>query len=49
VSECIARAALDRHESRGAQTRDAFPTTDGQWGQRRVVIRQPDGEVVVSQ
>jgi len=49
VSECIARAALERQESRGAQTRDDFPTTDGQWGKRRVVIRQPDGEVVVSQ
>jgi succinate dehydrogenase / fumarate reductase flavoprotein subunit len=49
VSECIARAALERQESRGAQTRDDFPTTDGQWGKRRVVIRQQDGEVVVSQ
>ena len=49
VSECIARAALERQESRGAQTRDDFPTTDGQWGKRRVVIRQQDGGVVVSQ
>ena len=32
-----------------AQTRDDFPTTDAQWGKRRVVIRQQDGEVVVSQ
>ena len=49
VSECIARAALERQESRGAQTRDDFPTTDDQWGKRRVVISQQDGEVVVSQ
>jgi len=49
VSECITRAALERQESRGAQTRDDFPTTDDQWGKRRVVIRQQDGEVVVSQ
>ena len=49
VSECIARAALERQESRGAQTRDDFPTTDAQWGKRRVVIRQQDGGVVVSQ
>ena len=49
VSECIARAALERQESRGAQTRDDFPATDDQWGKRRVVVRQHDDQVVVSQ
>ena len=49
VSECIARAALERQESCGAQTRDDFPTTEVEWGKRRVVIRQQDGEAVVSQ
>jgi succinate dehydrogenase / fumarate reductase, flavoprotein subunit len=32
VSECIARAALERTESRGGHTRDDFPATDYSWG-----------------
>jgi succinate dehydrogenase / fumarate reductase flavoprotein subunit len=32
VSECIARAALERTESRGGHTRDDYPTTDDGWG-----------------
>jgi succinate dehydrogenase / fumarate reductase flavoprotein subunit len=32
VSECIARAALERTESRGGHTRDDFPMTDDKWG-----------------
>jgi len=32
VSECIARAALERTESRGGHTRDDFPATDPTWG-----------------
>ncbi|WP_026875044.1 fumarate reductase/succinate dehydrogenase flavoprotein subunit [Jiangella gansuensis] len=32
VSECIARAALERTESRGGHTRDDFPATDDTWG-----------------
>jgi succinate dehydrogenase / fumarate reductase flavoprotein subunit len=32
VSECIARAALERTESRGGHTRDDYPTTDDDWG-----------------
>ena len=31
VSECIARAALERTESRGGHTRDDFPATDDAW------------------
>jgi succinate dehydrogenase / fumarate reductase flavoprotein subunit len=31
VSECIARAALQREESRGGHTREDFPTMDPQW------------------
>lgn len=33
VSECIARAALQREESRGGHTRDDFPKMDPQWRQ----------------
>lgn len=31
VSECVARAALERTESRGGHTRDDFPAMDRQW------------------
>jgi len=48
VSEAITRAALERKESRGAQTRDDFPETDAKLGKVNVVVRQRDGELVVS-
>ena len=37
VSECIARAALERQESRGGHTRDDFPGPDAEWGRLNVV------------
>ncbi|MDQ1464425.1 MAG: succinate dehydrogenase / fumarate reductase, flavoprotein subunit [Actinomycetota bacterium] len=39
VSECVARAALDRKESRGGHTRDDFPMTDPSWGKLNVLCR----------
>jgi succinate dehydrogenase / fumarate reductase flavoprotein subunit len=46
VSECIARAALDRQESRGGHTRDDFPGPDPEWGRTNLVCsRAPDGSV----
>jgi len=45
VSECIARAALERQESRGGHTRDDFPGPDPEWGRINVICRQ-DGEGV---
>ena len=38
VSECIARAALERQESRGGHTRDDFPTADDDWGGKNIVL-----------
>jgi succinate dehydrogenase / fumarate reductase flavoprotein subunit len=49
VGECIARAALEREESRGGHTRDDFPDPDPEWGGRNVVCRRgADGGVVLS-
>ncbi|MGI8417791.1 MAG: fumarate reductase/succinate dehydrogenase flavoprotein subunit, partial [Nakamurella sp.] len=37
VSECVARAALLRQESRGGHTRDDFPTMDPVWRLKNLV------------
>jgi succinate dehydrogenase / fumarate reductase flavoprotein subunit len=48
VSECIARAALERQESRGGHTRDDFPATDPGWGQINLICsRDADGGVAL--
>ena len=39
VSRCIAKAALDRTESRGGHTRDDYPMTDPEWGRKNIVLR----------
>jgi succinate dehydrogenase flavoprotein subunit len=48
VSDAITRAALERKESRGAQTREDFPQTDAKLGKVNVVVRQRGGELAVS-
>jgi succinate dehydrogenase / fumarate reductase flavoprotein subunit len=48
VSECITRAALERRESRGAQTRDDYAGTDPELGKVNVVVRERDGELAIS-
>src|SRR3954462_2182519 len=49
VSECIARAALERQESRGGHTRDDFPTADPEWGRTNLICSPgPDGGVTVT-
>jgi succinate dehydrogenase / fumarate reductase flavoprotein subunit len=47
VSECIARAALERTESRGGHTRDDFPATDDAWGTVNLHCRLHGEEVSV--
>jgi succinate dehydrogenase / fumarate reductase flavoprotein subunit len=43
VSECIARAALERQESRGGHTRDDFPGPEQDWGRINLICTQ-DGD-----
>jgi succinate dehydrogenase / fumarate reductase flavoprotein subunit len=38
VSECIAKAALAREESRGGHTRDDFPDPAPEWGAKNLVL-----------
>jgi succinate dehydrogenase / fumarate reductase, flavoprotein subunit len=38
VSECVAKAALEREESRGGHTRDDHPGFDDAWGRKNIVL-----------
>ena len=50
VSECIARAALEREESRGGHTRDDFPAMSPTWRQVNLICSaEGDGVRVVRQ
>jgi succinate dehydrogenase / fumarate reductase flavoprotein subunit len=48
VSECIARAALERRESRGGHTRDDYPGTDPELGQVNLVARREGDELTLA-
>jgi succinate dehydrogenase / fumarate reductase, flavoprotein subunit len=50
VSECLARAALERTESRGGHTREDFPQADPVWGTKNIVCRaEGDGVAIATQ
>ncbi len=46
VSECVARAALLREESRGGHTRDDFPTMNADWRQKNLICSFTDGAAI---
>lgn len=45
VSECVAKAALLRTESRGGHTRDDHPSMDAEW-RRKLLVCNVDGDAV---
>jgi len=49
VSECVARAALERKESRGGHTRDDYPGPDAKFAKVNVVLRERNGALSVTQ
>ncbi|NUT31725.1 MAG: fumarate reductase/succinate dehydrogenase flavoprotein subunit [Hamadaea sp.] len=49
VSECTAKAALEREESRGGHTREDFPKMDPKWRQINLVCSvAPNGDVALA-
>jgi succinate dehydrogenase / fumarate reductase flavoprotein subunit len=47
ISEAVIRAAQQRHESRGAHTREDFPDASPEWGQLNLVVRQTTAGIEV--
>jgi succinate dehydrogenase / fumarate reductase flavoprotein subunit len=44
VAEVVARAAIERRETRGGHSRTDYPKTDPEWGKVNVVVRKIHGE-----
>ena len=44
VSECVAKAALTRTESRGGHTRDDYPGMEADWRHKLLVCSASPGE-----
>jgi succinate dehydrogenase / fumarate reductase flavoprotein subunit len=48
VSECIARAALERQESRGGHTRDDYPAADPEWAKINLICTADGNRIALS-
>ncbi|MFJ6072530.1 fumarate reductase/succinate dehydrogenase flavoprotein subunit [Streptomyces sp. NPDC093065] len=50
VSECVARAALERTESRGGHTREDHPSMDRRWRPANLIcsLADPDGDLAAT-
>jgi succinate dehydrogenase / fumarate reductase flavoprotein subunit len=48
VSEAVARAALERRESRGGHTRDDFPQPDPEWAKVNLIVTESDGRIRIN-
>jgi succinate dehydrogenase / fumarate reductase flavoprotein subunit len=48
VSECVAKAALEREESRGGHTREDFPKPSPEWGALNLICSNDNGTVALT-
>jgi succinate dehydrogenase / fumarate reductase flavoprotein subunit len=48
VSECVAKAALEREESRGGHTREDYPKPTPEWGALNLICSNDNGSVALT-